>query len=892
MKSFEQQFACLTGFSPFPWQTAFYNQLVATGVGESLPSIASIPTGLGKTNVVAIWLIALARSPETIPRRLVYVVNRRTVVDQTTSEVNKLRENVPEIDDCWFKEIAVSTLRGQFADNEKWAADPSRPAVICGTVDLIGSRLMFEGYRIGFRKRPLHAGFLGQDAWLIHDEAHLEPAFQNLLESIVKEQRTERRNSGELPWLPLSVTALSATARDSEHPPFTLTKEEKDRTALADGASTALKTVRQRMSAAKFLRLHPCENENQQLAGKLVDLALDHRESGEKTLIFTRKVDDVAKVKWGLEKAGIDSSQISLLTGTMRGLERDQLIGDPVFSRFLHSTENDQAAFLICTSAGEVGVNLSSDHLVCDLSTFESMAQRFGRVNRFGEKSDSIIDVVYPGSFTEKGLDPAREKTLALLNRLDSDASPQSLARLGPEECVPAFSPIPEIPVATPILFDGWALTTLRGKIPGRPPIAPFLHGIAEWEAPRTSVSWRDEVEVVDDLLFSRMGESGIAELVDDFPIKPHELLSDRSDRVFSSLQSLGKSNGSENGSCSVWLVSEGGEVRRFTLGELAPSDAIKKDQKEPLISRLENAMVLLPPKAGGLTLQGYFDGTAKPSENITYDVSHLWTDEEGRALRVRIFSDEIRPDIDEEGMALFRTLDTKPHADEQSDPGADGSARSSDRYWHWFARPHQSSDVSVTSVRPITLEHHTKDVASRAESIVKNLRLPEELAEAVLLAAEWHDLGKRRDFWQRSIGNPEPTKWYAKPGKPQFGPSWIPHRTTRYRHEFGSLMDVSSPDQEWAAELNALSPEMQDVVLHLIASHHGFSRPHFPEAATVDPNHQASHCSREAEEAIRRFERMQKRYGRWGLAFLESILRAADWSASAAPSQPTQNAS
>jgi len=67
--------------------------------------------------------------------------------------------------------LAISTLRGQFADNREWSADPSRPAVICGTVDMIGSRLLFSGYGVGFKSRPLHAGFLGQDALLIHDEA-------------------------------------------------------------------------------------------------------------------------------------------------------------------------------------------------------------------------------------------------------------------------------------------------------------------------------------------------------------------------------------------------------------------------------------------------------------------------------------------------------------------------------------------------------------------------------------------------------------------------------------------------------------------------------------------------------------------------------------------------
>ena len=105
--------------------------------------------------------------------------------------------------------LAISTLRGQFADNREWSADPSRPAVICGTVDMIGSRLLFSGYGCGFKTRPLHAGFLGQDVLLVHDKAHLEPAFQKLITAVHDEQRTGRTPD----YRPLRVMALTATSR-------------------------------------------------------------------------------------------------------------------------------------------------------------------------------------------------------------------------------------------------------------------------------------------------------------------------------------------------------------------------------------------------------------------------------------------------------------------------------------------------------------------------------------------------------------------------------------------------------------------------------------------------------------------------------------------------------
>lgn len=104
--------------------------------------VSTLPTGLGKTSVIAIWLIALANGAN-VPRRLVYVVNRRTVVDQTTDEVEKYRQAIAEKAELqslrvWLGDrgLALSTLRGQFADNREWSADPSRPAVICGTVDM------------------------------------------------------------------------------------------------------------------------------------------------------------------------------------------------------------------------------------------------------------------------------------------------------------------------------------------------------------------------------------------------------------------------------------------------------------------------------------------------------------------------------------------------------------------------------------------------------------------------------------------------------------------------------------------------------------------------------------------------------------------------------------
>src|SRR5690606_11314638 len=141
-------------------------------------------------------------------------------------------------------------------------------------------------------------------------------------------------------------------------------------------------------------------------------------------------------------------------------------------------------------------------------------------------------------------------------------------------------------------------------------------------------------------------------------------------------------------------------------------------------------------------------------------------------------------------------------------------------------------------SIKPVPLDMHTKDVKREAEGIVRNLHFPNILKNAVVLAAQFHDLGKRRELWQRSIGNPNPQNYYAKSGKPDDGARWRHLDISSYRHEFGSALDVLT-DRSHRTRLDDFSDEVQDLILHLIAAHHGRARPHFPLDEVFDPDHQ-----------------------------------------------------
>jgi CRISPR-associated endonuclease/helicase Cas3 len=223
--------------------------------------------------------------------------------------------------------------------------------------------------------------------------------------------------------------------------------------------------------------------------------------------------------------------------------------------------------------------------------------------------------------------------------------------------------------------------------------------------------------------------------------------------------------------------------------------------------------------------------------------------------------------------MRLVRAIDTKPQEDENcEEPWEDGTGRPPRGIWYWYLRPRSADDAGSKSVRKLQdLEPHLQATQRHAERLVTSLGLKESEAAAVRFAAKWHDSGKRRVVWQRSIGNRDyPARVLAKSET-----LLRPIELNKYRHELGSLLDVL--DAKIAPDFAALKEEAQDLALHLIAAHHGRARPHFPLEEAHDPERPCSRCVEVAAEVPRRFARLQRKYGRWGLAYLESLVRAAD---------------
>ncbi|HTE41003.1 MAG TPA: type I-U CRISPR-associated helicase/endonuclease Cas3, partial [Steroidobacteraceae bacterium] len=765
-RTFDEEFMLLTGNSPFPWQRALYEQLVA----GKFPKACDLPTGLGKTSVIALWVLALAKNPK-LPRRLVYVVNRRTVVDQSTAEAERLRKKLVEPDAQHLREaldalaavpashpLAISTLRGEFADNAAWRRDPSRPAIIVGTVDMIGSRLLFSGYGCGFRSKPLHAGFLGHDALLVHDEAHLEPAFQSLLDAIADEQR--RSNEPR----PLNVLALSATGRTEAD--FTLGDEDLHHPV-----------VKKRLHARKGLSLHSVDHRKElpdRIAAKAAELE-------GKVIVFLSSVEHAEKCAQALGK--FRKHGVATLTGTMRGAERDELVMNPVFARFLprpnkNVTLQDGTVFLVATAAGEVGIDLSADHLVTDLPPFDALAQRLGRVNRYGDgdaevhvyceklegpskpKADGEIgdedeDDDKPGERKDE-YDCARFLTHALLEELPlcgdarRDASPSALRALPRDSRVEASTPQPYIHHVDSLLFDRWSYTTVTQVLPGRPPVAEWLHGVADWEPPRTIVAWRREVAW---LRKTHLGREKLDDFLADYPLRSRETLSDVSSRVFKQLQKLAARD--KDGAQFAWLVRHDKPAEIMKLHELVDGYDSKKNPT------LDGATVVLAPEAGGLNLnEGLLDGTAELDSVVRYDLGP----KEGDRL-VHESEEELQAPP---GMRLVRAIKRKLDEDDVL------------LWWRLYANSQHADDQgSRSSRKELLLDTHLQRTEVWAARIARRLALPESEQKALAHAGRTHDLGKQRRVWQRSI------KRFTDPPLAK-GPMQ-PLELSHYRHELGS---------------------------------------------------------------------------------------------------------
>ena len=173
-RDFTTFFKDIHGYEPFPWQRRLTEKVVDRG---TWPKVIDLPAGAGKTAVLDTAVFAMAARPATSPRRVVFVIDRRIVVDQVCKRARQIRCRIKAADTPVLKRVrdrlrgssdgellGVAALRGGVPVDDDWTHRPDQPWVVVSTVDQFGSRLLFRGYGVTPRMRPIHAGLAGTTA--------------------------------------------------------------------------------------------------------------------------------------------------------------------------------------------------------------------------------------------------------------------------------------------------------------------------------------------------------------------------------------------------------------------------------------------------------------------------------------------------------------------------------------------------------------------------------------------------------------------------------------------------------------------------------------------------------------------------------------------------------
>jgi len=884
------------------------------------------------------------------PRRIFFVVDRRVIVDEAFERARRLARKLQDAKEGILKEVsdrlrrlsggevplACFQLRGGMYRSDAWARSPLQATIIASTVDQYGSRLLFRGYGRSFKAWPIHAGLAGNDAMVLLDEAHCALPFMETLQSVRR-----YRAWAKCPLAaPFHVSIMSAT------PPSGLTDVFRD---TSDEPTLPNHPLGARQLVNKLSRLISVQTSRSDAIGKLAKALAVQAETlaGEKpkaVVIFANRVATVRETHRILaEKHG---ERAILLTGRMRSIDKDDTVAerlsvlsaDKSFVRQL-----DAPIFVVATQTLEVGANLDFDILVTECASLDALRQRFGRLNRMGRKVETPAAILMRSDQSKQGDDdPVYGEALAntwqwLVEQAGEgciiDMGIAALEnRLSDRELIVRLNaPTNHAPVMFPAHVDCWSQTSPE-PFP-TPDVSVFLHGPGKTPAD-VQVCWRADIDLTSpersmDIL--ALCPPAAAECL---PV-PIRLMRQWlvGEKVFiehladvEGIAELEDKSRAESLSVSVrkvlrWcgrddmkIISEPSEVH--------PGDVV-------VIPTSENGMELgdFPGRAGGSPILDWGDraytlARAKAMLRLNPQLIKQWPESLVKTIFLE-FAENAEKLFSEDHDALIAALrdSLSTAAYDENTPRwlqsivlslYDDPFLKRKMLLHPFGgfiltgsrrmevpgeEPdnfNDEDDASSSGTAPIDLDSHHHGVSAYAKHFGKGCGVSAPLIDAFERAGLLHDLGKADTRFQALLNGGNPWvmgKLLAKSARlPQGRSAFI--RACRsagypdgWRHELLSVRLAESATDLLPEDLLA-----KDLVLHLVAIHHGRCRPFAPVVSDKNPvqvsidinNFKLTASSKTKLERIDsgvsdRFWRLTRLYGWWGLAWLEAIFRLAD---------------
>lgn len=301
MASYAEFFERATEFAPFPYQQRL-------GERDGLPSRLEAPTGSGKTAAIVLaWLWQRRRARPDLkgrtPRRLVYALPMRVLVEQVTGEIGGWLTRLGLRD-----EVGVHLLRGGYVD-ESWEARPEQDAILVGTQDQLLSRALNRGFGMSRFRWPMHFALLNSDAWWVLDEVQLMGAG---LRTAAQLEGFRRRFGA---YGPFGTTFMSATLRADwlATPDYA----PDDEAVALDETDWAMPPLARRIEASKPLAPCPLEDPSEKALAEWV--AETHRPA-TLTLVVVNRVKRCQAIARALRKAS--PAEILVLHSRFRPAER------------------------------------------------------------------------------------------------------------------------------------------------------------------------------------------------------------------------------------------------------------------------------------------------------------------------------------------------------------------------------------------------------------------------------------------------------------------------------------------------------------------------------------------------------------------------------------------
>lgn len=371
---FDNFFKQATGRDSYPYQRAFAED------GE-LPDLLNVPTGVGKTATAILgWLYRRRTKPEFTPRRLVYCLPMRTLVEQTEREARRWLANL-SLDG----EVGLHLLMGG-ADSTDWDAHPERDAIVIGTQDMLLSRALNRGYGMSRYRWPMHFGLLNNDCFWVMDETQLMGVGLTTTAQL-QGLRAKLATYGVTHSLWMSATLDTSPIRTVDHPEPT---SGFSRIALTD-ADRKHEPVRKRLGAKKALEkskiVLTAESEKKNYAKELAAAVAvkEAHQAGTLTLVVLNRVARAQEVfaelqKLTKSKTSALTAELALIHARFRPHDRRQH-EQSLFAE----TMPEAGRIVIATQAIEAGVDVSAATMFTELAPWPSLVQRFGRCNRGGE---------------------------------------------------------------------------------------------------------------------------------------------------------------------------------------------------------------------------------------------------------------------------------------------------------------------------------------------------------------------------------------------------------------------------------------------------------------------------------------------------------------------------